>query len=205
MRKIFLALIIMSILISPVIGDDNSTKEPVTYRVSVDNQQGFSRVYDVTSNKVVYAQNKTLNIYRGDTIVWSNNVDARITIISEQGLWDNKSGFLPREYKIFNYTFTKSGIYDIYIKEAPSRRQKIIVGPIEPELIPENVINMTTNIEEMESGSTDTTVVIQNYVPNTPSVTTTSTKTIYRGYNFDTVILLVLLLSIFVLSGRIKE
>lgn len=213
MRKMYITVILLvmiSILISPVIGDDNSTKKPVTYRVFVDNQQGFNRIYDITLNKPVYSQNRTLNIYRGDTIIWTNNIDKRLTIVSEQKLWDNKSGLLAWEYKGFNYTFTGPGIYNIYIKEYPTLKQKIIVGPIEQDSTSKNIINMTnteSNITTIKPNSTNITTVKQNSTSNAPNITMKPAKSLYSDIRsrFDTIILVIVLLSIYVLSRRIKE
>lgn len=213
MRKMYITVVLLmmiSILISPVIGDENSTEKPITYRVFVDNQQGFNRIFDITLNKPVYSQNRTLNIYRGDTIIWINNVDRRLTIVSEQKLWDNKSGHLAQEYKELNYTFTEPGVYDVYIKEYPTLKQKIIVGPIEQDSTSKNITNMTnteSNITTIKSNSTDVTIVEQNSTSNASNITTKTTKTIYDDIKsrFDTIILVMVLLSIYVLSGRIKE
>lgn len=210
MRKMCIILIIISILISPVIGDDNSTKEPVTYRVFVDNQQGFNRIFDITLNKPVYSQNRTLNIYRGDTIIWINNIDRRLTIISEQKLWDNKSGHLAQEYKELNYTFTEPGIYNVYIKEYPTLKQKIIVGPIEQDSTSKNITNTTnteSNITTIKSNSTNITTVKQNSTYNASNITMKPANSIYSDIRsrFGTIILVTILLSIYVLSGRIKE
>lgn len=203
-------LVMISILISPVIGDDNSTKEPVTYRIFVDNQQGFNRIYDITSNKVVLSQNRTLNVYRGDTIVWTNDIDKRLTVVSEQKLWDNKSGFLAWEYKELNYTFTEPGIYNVYIKEYPKLKQKIIVGSIEPDSTSENITNMTnteSNITAIKPNSTNIMAVKQNLASNISNITMKPAKTLYDDIRsrFGTIILVMILLSMYVLSGRIKE
>lgn len=213
MRKMYITVVLLmmiSILISPVIGDDNSTKKPVTYRVFVDNQQGFNRIYDITLNKPVYSQNRTLNIYRGDTIIWTNNIDKRLTIVSEQKLWDNKSGLLAWEYKGFNYTFTGPGIYNIYIKEYPTLKQKIIVGPIEPDSTSKNMTNATnteSNITAIKSNSTNIMAVKQNSTSNTSNIIMKPAKTLYDDIRsrFDTIILTIILLFIFVLSYRIRD
>lgn len=213
MRKVYITVVlltIISILISPVIGDDNSTKKPITYRVFVDNQQGFNRIFDITLNKPVYSQNRTLNVYRGDTIIWINNIDRRLTIISEQKLWDNKSGFLAEEYKEFNYTFSEPGIYNVYIKEYPKLKQKIIVGPIEQDSTSKNITITTitkSNITMIKSNSTDVTIIEQNSTSDASNITMKSTNTLYDDIRsrFDTIILVMILLSIYVLSGRIKE
>lgn len=141
-RKIYVIVILLmmiSISISPVIGeynqsiDNKSIKRPLNYSVLVDQYHGFYRVYNVMSNKIVPYQNDTLNIYKGDTITWRNDAvpDYRLTIISQQKLWDNNSADLKWAYKLFTYTFNTSGIYEVYVRQYTKFGQKIIVGPIE--------------------------------------------------------------------------
>lgn len=149
MRKIYIIVLIMFILISPVTGEDNqSVNNNTTYRVLVDQHHGFYRVYQVynaTSSNTIYYENGTLNISRGDTIIWINDAvpDARLTIVSEEKLWDWHDGTLKWSYKQFAYTFNKSGIYDVYIKERPSFQQKIIVGPLDNTNITNKTVNQT--------------------------------------------------------------
>ena len=194
MRKIYIALIFISILIYPVIGDDNSTKKPITYKVFVDNQ-GFGKVYGIVSNKVILVQNSTLNIYRGDSIIWTNDIDRRLTIVSEQNLWDNTSGLLQDEYKQFIYTFTNPGIYDVYIKEYSIYKQKIIVGPIEPNMIYENITNTKSNI----------TMIITMKPINVTTVKQNSTSNVPNGIGFisKTIIIVIVLLSVYILARNI--
>lgn len=133
MRKIYLIILIMIILISPVIGENNQSTNNTTYRVFVDNTYGFYRVYEANSDRSIEYENRTLNISKGDTIIWTNDAvpDTKLTIINKQNLWEKHEGELRWNYKQFKYIFNKSGIYDIYIKEYSRFKQKIIVGPIE--------------------------------------------------------------------------
>lgn len=106
-------------------------RTPVVYRSDVDSDYGFYRVIDTTSKKPFVYENKTLNIYTGDTVIWVNDAtpDERLTIISEQDLWANTSSILRWNYQQFNYTFTVPGIYSVYIREYPRlQHQKIIVN-----------------------------------------------------------------------------
>lgn len=140
--NIILLLMIMSVYIYPVMSGDNnqftknqSDKKQINYRIAIDQYHGFYRVYVANkSGRVVpVSYNGTLNISKGDTITWMNDAmpDARLTVISQQKLWADNSGILKWAYKQFSYTFNKSGIYDVYIKENSKFKQKIIVGPIE--------------------------------------------------------------------------
>lgn len=138
MACVIILLIIFG-FVSPVIGGDSisdniSIREPIVYKVYIDKDHGFYRVYNQTSDKAVLPYiNRTLNIYKGDTIIWENDAvpDMRMTIVSKQNLWDTKEAFLSWSYRKFSYTFNKSGIYDIYIKEKPKLLQTIIVGPLD--------------------------------------------------------------------------
>lgn len=146
MKKI-LILLMMMLLISPVIGVENkSVNDSKTFRVLVDQYNGFYRVYEVYNvslAKAVMYENGTLNISRGDRIIWISDAvpDTELTIMSKEGLWDKYNGSLEWSYKQFIYTFNKSGIYEIYVREFSRFRQKIVVGPIEIE----NNTNMTIN------------------------------------------------------------
>lgn len=143
MRKIFIIILIMISQIFPVIGEDNQSTNNTTYRVLVDNMYGFNRVYGVENAAPIEYENRTLNISKGDTIIWINDAvpDTKLTIINKQNLWDKYSGELRWGYKQFRHTFNKSGIYDIYIKEYSRFQQKIIVGPL--DIITNKTINAT--------------------------------------------------------------
>ncbi len=107
-----------------------SPRTPVVYKSSVDDSYGFFRVIALNSSKPApYTTNNTLTINVGDEVIWSNDVDQRLTIVSEQGLWNNTSAVLLWQYREFNYTFTQPGEYGIYIREYPRERMKILVKP----------------------------------------------------------------------------
>ncbi len=106
-------------------------RKPLLYKSFVDQDYGFKRVIEANYTPFVY-DNLTLNIHTGDTIMWINDADPdeRLTIMSEQNLWNGSSGLLRWNYQYFNYTFTQPGTYGIYIKEEPRvRHQIIIVNP----------------------------------------------------------------------------
>lgn len=104
-------------------------RTPMVYKSYVDQDYGFYRVIDVNNKPNVY-ENLTLNIYSGDKIIWINDAtpDEMLTIISEQGLWNNTAAILRWNYQQYNYTFTQPGNYSVYLREYPRiRHQKIIV------------------------------------------------------------------------------
>lgn len=104
---------------------------PAVYKVDIDDILGFYRVRLITSTTPPIYNNYTLNINPGDQVIWiSESENYTITVVSEQGLWDNTSAKLRWDTARFNYTFNQSGIYGVYIKEFPKiKHQKIIVAP----------------------------------------------------------------------------
>ncbi len=104
-------------------------RSPSLYKVFVDDT-GFYKVRDLNNSPIIY-ENYTLNIYIGDTVSWYSEVDyGRITIASEQGLWEKNDTRAILINRGFNYTFTTSGMYTFSIKEEPRiPHQKIIVNP----------------------------------------------------------------------------
>lgn len=227
--KLIISLIIMFILISPVVAIDNqSIKDPVTYRVFVDQYYGFYRVFEMDgtldgneidigfniSNKTL---NATLNIFRGDTIIWTNDAtpdpDTTMTIVSKEKLWnlsrekwlDRENGTLKSSGKEFSHTFNNPGIYNIYIKERPILTQKIIVGPIDI-----NATNATKSNLTMKSGQNNTTAIKKNATLNNSSsvpISVMLTGGIFSKIKSksDMSIMTLVLLGIYILSGRIKE
>ena len=103
-------------------------REALIYKSFVDQDYGFLRVVETNYRPFVY-KNVTLNIFTGDTVIWVNdaNPDEKLTIISEQGLWDNTSAILRWNYQSFNYTFTQPGTYGVYIKEYSRKPHQIII------------------------------------------------------------------------------
>ncbi len=107
--------------------------EPAVYRAFVDEFYGFKRVIELNYTPFVY-NNLTLRINVSDTVIWVNDAsdNSELTIVSEQNLWDNKSGYLRYNYRSFNYTFTQPGTYSVYIKEHPRvHHQTIEVKSVE--------------------------------------------------------------------------
>lgn len=93
MRKIYFIILMMIIQISPTIGEDNQSTNNATYRVLVDHTYGFYRVYEANNaTSVINYENRTLNISKGDTIIWLNDAvpDTKLTIVNKQNLWENQ-------------------------------------------------------------------------------------------------------------------
>lgn len=123
-------------IIAPTVPTPTPTaaRIPVVYKSDFDNIYGFTRIVSNAMETIPYdLYNRTLTINAGDTVIWINDADnpeEKLTIVSEQKLWDNTSAILRWRYKEFNYTFTQSGTYGVYIKEYPRiLHQKIIVKP----------------------------------------------------------------------------
>lgn len=201
MHIVIILLIIISISISPVIGGNDQTinnqsinnksisnqsiKKQINYRIAIDQYRGFYRVYIAnTSGRVVtVSYNGSLYITKGDTITWMNDAvpDARLTIISQQKLWSDNSGVLKWAYKQFSYTFNKSGIYDVYIKENSKLKQKIIVGPIESGPANTTKTNSSSNYKNVSKpGSSN--ITNKN---NTPKMANVSIVNVSKVTNSD--------------------
>lgn len=101
------------------------------YRFYVHDIDGFYRVRALNTTQIPVYTNFTLRINAGDKVIWeSESENYTITIVSEQGLWDNTSAKLRWDTQTFSYTFTQPGTYGIYVREFPKiRHQKIVVNP----------------------------------------------------------------------------
>ena len=100
------------------------------YTSDVDELYGFRRV-TVRNGSSNYT-NRTLTINASDTVKWVSVTDAgySLTLVSQEGLWDNSSSRMKYAFSWFNYTFSNPGNYEVYIKEFPKvAHQKIIVNP----------------------------------------------------------------------------
>jgi hypothetical protein len=89
-----------------------------SYRVFVDKEFGFFGVQSNSTDIINYT-NSTLHINIGDTIEWENFVatDERVTIVSDNRLWNETDAILGWNYKIFSYNFNKKGTYRVHLKE----------------------------------------------------------------------------------------
>ncbi len=101
---------------------------PAFFKVFVDDT-GFYKVRDLNNSPIIY-ENHTLNIHVGDTVAWYSEIDyGRITIVSEQGLWEKNDTRAILISRGFNYTFRSPGMYTFSIKEEQrAQKQKIIVN-----------------------------------------------------------------------------
>ncbi len=116
-----------------------------TYKADVDQDYGFYRVVSTDKNQSVDYVNKTLIVNVGDNVIWINDAtpDWPLTIMSEEGLWGNRSAYLRWNYQKFNYTFNKTGEYNFYIREFPRlQHQKIIVNDTGYEPTPISTITI---------------------------------------------------------------
>lgn len=107
-------------------------RTPAVYKSFIDDAYGFFKVRIVDLTQEAQYVNNTLTIKTGDEVVWVNDASERLTIVSEEGLWDmnNTRARLLYQTSEFNFTFTQPGIYGFYIKEYPRLpHQKITVNP----------------------------------------------------------------------------
>lgn len=100
------------------------------YKSFVDDVYGFYRVIH-PSKSVTYNDN-ILTINTGETVIWvSDSNDYTLTIVSEQGLWNDTDAKLRWSYQQFGHRFDTEGEYSVYIKEFPAlKHQKIVVKSV---------------------------------------------------------------------------
>lgn len=104
-----------------------------TYNIYIDQYYGSYRVIEQSGSDFSY-NDHTLYINIGDTVIWINdaNPEEPLTIINDQGLWNEIDAYLRWNYQKFQYTFDRSGTYTFYIKEYPRLRHlKISAEPIQ--------------------------------------------------------------------------
>lgn len=120
----------------------------ITYKSYVDLDYGFYKVVGIdvkpindteqqsTNFTTANYTDKNLTINVGDTVMWTNYdiKDWPITIMSKQGLWNEKDSYLKWSYTKFNYTFNESGRYDIFVKDNDRLHQTIVVNPIDTQV-----------------------------------------------------------------------
>lgn len=182
-----------------------SITRAVEYKSYID-EKGFNKIYNYSSGSMIY-QNYTLNINKGDNVIWMNDDDNdhRITLVSN--LWSNDSMVLGWQTKEFNYTFDEEGIYDIFIKENPKLGHlRVVVGMID------KANNQTKRNQIEKNNNQDFT----NKINNTENTSNFRGEEIANKNSrkedlfsklrqWDTIILISILISMYILSGRIKE
>ncbi len=177
--KLFI-IILMTTLSIGDIAEHNTT----TYRALVDGYYGFIKVINSTTGETV-DQNHTVNITIGDKIVWINEDQTdKITIISEQGLWENNTAILPHTDSQFNYTFNDSGIYSFNMGYEDYPKLIVIVSGISADNHSQNIANIslptankTDNIGTNATGNKSNTENTTNTTENTTNTTENMTNT----------------------------
>ena len=158
----------------------------ITYKSSVDLDYGFFQVIGIGTKPAndtmpesayftdVNYTDSNLTINVGDTVVWTNYDPKNwpITIMSQQGLWNEKDSYLKYSLRKFNYTFTEPGIYGVYIKERDKLRQTIVVNHID---VPVTPAIGTVNVTEQMATPFQTPVVASTQIPIIPEKTSTRT------------------------------
>jgi hypothetical protein len=104
---------------TPVKTPLETVKTPSMYIAFIDDYS-FFKVTD-TANKDFEYKNFTLNINIGDTVEWRNDADIndKLTLVSDQGLWTPGEIRAILMNRGFNYTFVNPGTYTFRIKEEP--------------------------------------------------------------------------------------
>lgn len=156
-------------------------RTPDAYKVFVDGYHGFYRVYNLnTGEELVGEENedKTLYIIVGDTVAWNNEDPTESFVVtSEPRLWSNETGSLAPAKK-FNYTFNRSGIYDVYIRQRQTFPHQIIIV---------ESLNLTSNrttIERARDSTINKTIILKKKDNNSTEKSSTKksnvTIKIYR-------------------------
>jgi len=171
--KIIISIIVIFFYIIAIA---NAGATNITYKSYIDNSYGFYKIRDITTQKPVLYDDRTLIINQEDAVIWINDVeDKSMTLINEQNLWESDDVYLVASGQ-FKYRFKIPGEYTFYIKEFPSARQTIIVNSIEPIIVStaiptEAIIPTTTPVITL----TTTPVII---LTTTPVITLTTTPVI---------------------------
>lgn len=108
---------------------DGNISRPTRYLTFVHDGMGFYKVRNLDMPPRVFNyENRVLYINQGDSMIWENDADKQtLTILSDQNLWTSQVGQIAVGHRI-DYTFDNPGTYGIYIKEASSKRQTIVVN-----------------------------------------------------------------------------
>lgn len=131
--KILAGVVLLAILIV------SGASAAITYNSYVDLDDGFDRVTVVDAPTFPHYPNYTNNVLTinvSDTVSWGNThnndltKDLRITLISQQELWNEKDSYLKWNTRTFGYRFEKPGVYGVYVKENAKFHQTIVVNPI---------------------------------------------------------------------------
>lgn len=176
------------------------------YKVFVDGYHGFYRVYNVNTGEELIGgeyEDKTLNIRIGDTVIWSNEDPTEsFTVTSEPRLWPNKTGYL-KPAKKFNYTFNRTGMYDIYIIQGQTLpHQTVIVESL-------NITSNRTTIDIARDNTINKTIIFKKKVNQSTNNTQKSKVTIKisrkpkKVPGFETIIIIPIIIIIY-MSNRKK-
>ena len=101
--------------------------EPQTYRIFVDSYYGFSQVRHISDKPRTDLNPENLSIRVGDTVIWRNDDENRLDIISNEELWDQVDGVLMWYGKEFSHTFKNKGVYTVTISNYPKTKDQTIV------------------------------------------------------------------------------
>ncbi|HEX7627487.1 MAG TPA: hypothetical protein VF354_01015 [Candidatus Methanoperedens sp.] len=106
----------------------------IQYRSWIDSDYGFYKVRAIKDNASYQLpldlDERNFTINERDIVRWINDdmYDYSLTLVSNEGLWTNQTGFLEYQGKFLEYTFNNTGTYTFYIKEFPKiAPQKISV------------------------------------------------------------------------------
>lgn len=164
---IFVRILVLILILNNLTNLSAGETQQINYMSFVDPGYGFYKVRDITTNKPAPfdINNHTLTINQNDIITWKSDADTnvKLTIISDQDLWDKDKSVLGAP---FNYTFPESGTYTFHIKEY-SGKLIVIVNP--------------NNIPDTPTGTAETTPIVEETTVVTPIPTLNPTPTYTYG------------------------
>lgn len=157
-------IIIISIIVLLTMAE---IEKSITYKSYIDSSYGFFKVRDITTQKSISYDNRTLIINQKDVIIWVNDMeDKALTIISEQHLWENGDVYLVPTGQ-FTYRFKTPGKYTFYINESPDARQTIIVNATQTSITPNPTPKKT--ITPAPTKTPEKTAIPKKTVASTPT------------------------------------
>ncbi|MCX9013486.1 MAG: hypothetical protein OIN89_01605 [Candidatus Methanoperedens sp.] len=106
---------------------------PVTYILSIDSINGFKKIRAFKDSTYVPLPPDfdilNFTIKNGDSVRWvhDDSYNFPLTLVSNEGLWTNRTAYLRWQDSRFEYAFNESGTYSFSIKGYPRLKNQTIV------------------------------------------------------------------------------
>ena len=105
---------------------------PVTYIQWIDSTSGFKKIRAFEDSKYIPLPPDfdimEFSIKMGDSVRWvhDDSYNFPLNLVSNEGLWVNRTAYLPWQGSRFEYTFNKSGTYSFSMKGYPRIKNQTI-------------------------------------------------------------------------------